>query len=47
MKQTRYLTCQCLQDVSITYVNMNKCGFLLQRRNNGTYRKSVIKATPE
>lgn len=26
MKHTRYSTCQYLHDVSIMYVNMNKCG---------------------
>lgn len=29
LKQTRYLTWQYLHDVSIVYVNMNKCGSLL------------------
>lgn len=30
LKQTRYLTWKYMHDVSIMYVNMNKCGSLLQ-----------------
>lgn len=47
LKQTKYLTWQYLHDVSIMYVNMNKCGSLFLWQNHGTYWKIVLKATSE